>query len=207
MTLRPSKRSPPRRTRSTFETREGGATDGMSAGKSARIGVSAGLRAFYNWAVRHDHVPASPFMKQHLTVVQMYGELPRDRRLLEGEEAKILAAAPPRIRDLVIAALETGCRMGELSGLQWFQVRWDLNEIHLRLIATKGKKPRALPMSQRLRAVLELRRHAPAGEPHPPRAFVFGNEVGEQIKDPKKAWPRRSFARTATKSSIPRPAR
>ena len=33
-----------------------------------------------------------------------------------------------------------------------------------------------------------MRRHAPDGEPFPPDAFVFGNDVGERVKAIKKAW-------------------
>ena len=43
----------------------------------------------------------------------------RDRRLLGDEEARVLAAADPYTKDLIVAALETGCRGGELQSLQW----------------------------------------------------------------------------------------
>jgi hypothetical protein len=38
-------------------------------------------------------------------------------------------------------------------------------------------------MTQRLKATLELRKHAPDGTEHPGTAYVFGNEVGERIAD------------------------
>ena len=43
-------------------------------------------------------------------------------------------------------------------------------------------------MSQRLRAVLEMRRHASDGSLHGPERFVFGNEVGDSIKSVRTAW-------------------
>ena len=36
--------------------------------------------------------------------------------------------------------------------------------------------------------MLELRRHDPDGEEFKPEAFVFGNEVGERVKNYQKAW-------------------
>ncbi len=83
---------------------------------------------------------------------------------------------------LVVAALETSCRVGELLSLQWSQVRWAQNEIHLPAGKTKSKKPRYLPISSRLRAVLEMRRTDPAGGELPADAYLFGNELGEPIK-------------------------
>lgn len=37
-------------------------------------------------------------------------------------------------------------------------------------------------------AVLKMIEHDPAGHPHKPTAFVFGDKIGRQVKDPKKAW-------------------
>ena len=89
---------------------------------------------------------------------------------------------------LVTAALETCCRVGELLTLQWKHVRFDLNEIRLRAQNTKARRLRILPMSQRLRALLDMRRHDPAGQLLGPDAFVFGNAVGECIQSVDTAW-------------------
>jgi len=43
-------------------------------------------------------------------------------------------------------------------------------------------------VSSDLRAVLEMRRTDPAGQPLPPEAYVFGNAVGEPLTDIKTAW-------------------
>jgi integrase len=45
-----------------------------------------------------------------------------------------------------------------------------------------------LPVSDALAAVLELVKTDPDGRPHAPRAFVFGNAVGERIGPVKTAW-------------------
>jgi hypothetical protein len=68
-------------------------------------------------------------------------------------------------------------------------LRWDLNELHLSNRATKGLKTRYIPLSQELRAMLELRRYDPAGHEFGPNAYVFGNEVGERLKNYQSAGP------------------
>jgi hypothetical protein len=65
---------------------------------------------------------------------------------------------------------------------------WDLNELHLSNRATKGLKTRYIPLSQERRAMLELRRHDPAGQEFGPDAYVFGNEVGERLNNYQKSW-------------------
>src|SRR5712691_10349598 len=62
------------------------------------------------------------------------------------------------------SALETGCRIGEILNVQFKQLRWDLNELHLSNRTTKGLRTRYLPLSQELRAMLELRKYDPDGE-------------------------------------------
>jgi len=53
---------------------------------------------------------------------------------------------------------------------------------------TKAKKDRRIPVSSALQAVLDARRHDPAGEPLPPAAFVFGDEIGRRRGSIKTAW-------------------
>jgi integrase len=146
------------------------------------------LRAVYNWAIEHDYVSSTPFKRGTATMIRLLKEVERERRLMPGEEDELLAGANPQLRALITAALETGCRIGELLSLQWRQVRWDLNEVHLPAAKTKARRPRALPMSQRLRALLDMRRHDPAGREFPPEAFVFGDETGGRVKSVKTAW-------------------
>jgi integrase len=150
------------------------------------------LRAMFAWAVRRDHVERTPFKKGTEVVVRMSRELQRRRRLQAGEGEKLLAACGLKLRAIVEAALETGCRKGELLSLQWWQVRSEPKaEIFLPAAKTKTKADRTVPASSRLKAVLEMRpRTDPDGEELPPEAYVFGNEVGEPSKSFKRAWAR-----------------
>jgi hypothetical protein len=72
---------------------------------------------------------------------------------VKSEEERLLAAASPHLRALIVAGMETGCRVGELLSLQWHQVRWDLNEIHLPASKTKTRDQRDVPMTPNVRAV------------------------------------------------------
>ena len=68
------------------------------------------------------------------------------------------------------------------------QVRWDENVLCLSDETTKTAIARTIPISQRLRAELDMRRTDPMGQPFPMSACVFGNEVGDPIKSVRKAW-------------------
>ena len=62
----------------------------------------------------------------------------KDGKLTElGEERRLLAAAGPFLQRLIIAALETGCRRGELLSLVWADV--DLAGREIRIRAAKAK--------------------------------------------------------------------
>src|SRR5262245_21023872 len=62
----------------------------------------------------------------------------RERLILPDEEERLFNAAKPHLQALMIAALETSCRVGELLSLQWHRVRFDLNEIHFEPKKTKA---------------------------------------------------------------------
>jgi integrase len=103
-----------------------------------------------------------------------------------GEERRLLAVAGPRLQRLILGALETCCRCGELLQLQWRDVGEDW--IQIRAAHAKDGEPREIPISTRLRAVLDMARVDPAGRPLGPDAYVFGNALGEYEPFPRKAW-------------------
>jgi integrase len=81
----------------------------------------------------------------------------RKRRLKEGEEARILDACDRGrnrwLRPLVILAVETAMRRGELVGLLWEHV--DLHKRVAHLPQTKNGESRDVPLSQRATATLK----------------------------------------------------
>ena len=186
----------------------------QSAG-SARAGIKGGevginrllsrLRHLLSWAVVEGYLPETPFKRGAVTVVKMEAgaESARTRRLepsmtmpggetREGEESRLLRHAGPHLRALIVAALSTGCRLGELLSLQWSQIRFDEQGQPRWLVLpptkTKTAEGRTVPISSRLKAELAMRRHAPDGAEHGPDAYVFGNECGEQVTSVRTAW-------------------
>ena len=76
--------------------------------------------------------------------------------------------------------------------MRWLRIRFDEHGqpcwIVLPAERTKTHEARVIPISQRLRAVLDVRRTGSNGSPLPAAAYVFGNEVGESIGSISTAW-------------------
>jgi integrase len=175
---------------------------------TGRVGVNRNvrrLRALFRWALKKQYATSTPFKINGETVISLDKEQPRSRRLnppeYPDEEAKLLAAAGPHLRALIEAALDTGCRSGELLSLTWAQVegltlgddgktiRWTPKpRLFLPKEKTKTKADRWVPISTRLRSLLEMRRFDPAGQPLPMDRYVFGTEIGTRVLSFKRAW-------------------
>jgi integrase len=121
-------------------------------------------------------------------VLQRAAGVKRHRRVDDEEERALLRHATDGLQRLVIAAIETGCRQGELLGLQWADVALERKEQELTIRTSKTGAGRTVPISPRLRAVLELLRNDPAGEPHAPNVYVFGHVGAGRPGFPQKAW-------------------
>ena len=79
-------------------------------------------------------------------------------------------------------------RRSHLS-LQWAQISTSpCAEIFIPAQKAKQKKARRVPISSRLKAILEMRRFGPDGEDQPSNAFVFGNAVGERTGTTSIDW-------------------
>ena len=97
----------------------------------------------------------------------------RNRRLLPDGEQQLLRNGPPHLQRLIIAALETGCRSGELLSLTWGKV--GPCELTLEADQTKDEEQRIVPISSRLAAVLEMVRTDPAGRVYPRPRMCSGS--------------------------------
>lgn len=71
----------------------------------------------------------------------------RERRLQAGEEERLLAAADPRLRAVIVWALETAMRRGEIVGLRGPDVDVEARVATLR--DTKNGDARTVPLSSR----------------------------------------------------------
>jgi integrase len=149
------------------------------------------LSAVFAWAASRKRrlVDESPFRDGDQAAVEHFPEAARTRRLHPGEGERLLRACGDHLRAVVECALETGMRKGEILSLQWSQVRWSPRpQILLPASKTKTKRDRTIPVSARLRAILEMRRLDAAGDPMGPDAYVFGTVTGERVLDVKRAW-------------------
>lgn len=91
----------------------------------------------------------------------------RDRRLMEGEEAKLLAEAA-RLRndylhDVIVLALETGMRASEIIYMRWSQLNTTKQTYRLSHSETKNGMGRVVPLSSKAVELLKVRKaHAEA---------------------------------------------
>lgn len=83
-------------------------------------------------------------------------------RFLEREEIpRLLAACSPQIHALVVCALMTGLRKGELLKLRWEHV--DLGNGIIYVLQTKSGKPREIPIAAKLAGLLSGLPRSPSG--------------------------------------------
>ena len=147
--------------------------------------LHAHLRSLWRWAIAKGYCDTTPFARAGLPTLRTRPEQPRARRLTRDEATRLLAACRPHLRDVVIAALETGCRKQELLSLQWQQVHWDRNELYLPGAKTKTKRPRRIPISAALHEMLVRRQRGPTGRTYGPDDYVWGTDAGTRIQDIK----------------------
>jgi integrase len=148
------------------------------------------LREMLNWAVGREHLDRTPFRRG--TVCLIRPELEdnmRRRRISEAEETSLLAAAPPHLRSMIICAIDTGMRRGEMFAIRWADVDLAQGLITLRGKTTKSGRTRRVPIgTTRLQAVLDWLRIDAAGEKKPAEALVFSNEIGEPMGSFRTTW-------------------
>lgn len=130
------------------------------------------LRAMLRLAELKGWLARSPFNAGE-PLINKADENRRERVLSPGEEARLLQAClederRKHLRPLIICALDTAARRGELFKLRWRDVH--LEEGYMRLLAenTKTQRARVVPITPRMREAL---RELPAGAPE---ALVFG---------------------------------
>lgn len=144
------------------------------------------LKAMFRWAVRKGYLARNPVSEDSALKREKHAR--RTRRLGVDEEQRLIAAAPARLQRLILGALESGARLGELLSLLWKDVDLTRGEVTIRATNAKNKENRHIPISARLRAVLEMGRYDPAGALFGPEDHVFGDEVGRRLCTTQKAW-------------------
>ena len=131
------------------------------------------LKRMFNLAINwDDYLGSNPVKK-----VKFFQEITQGNRVLSlEEEKKLLSFATPYIQDIVVFALNTGLRIGEILSLTWKGV--DLENDLLTVFAQKTQKNREIPINAKARRVLEYWALGRKSE------FVFYNhETGNPFVD------------------------
>jgi integrase len=118
------------------------------------------LRRVLSLAIEWGILEASPKLRL------LPGEHHRERVVTQVEERRYLAAAQPLLADVATVLADTGLRPDECYRLRWEDLTW-ANGINGSLLVAHGKTAaarRVLPMTPRVRSVLETRWNA-AGKP------------------------------------------
>lgn len=130
------------------------------------------LRRLLNIAERNGWIAKNPF-KSGDSLIHIADEKKRERVLTREEELKLLAqcmGSRKHLRPLIIAGVDTGCRLGELLSLTWGDVDFDNCIITLKAFNTKTMRERQVSMTIRLKQELEVLH---AANSHP-ESLVFG---------------------------------
>ncbi len=84
------------------------------------------------------------------------------RYLSSRQEEALLDSLPARYRPIVVVALNTGLRQGELLRLRWQDIDWDIGMITVH--QTKSGKPHRVPMNSKVQTILNELKNP--DEPH-----------------------------------------
>jgi integrase len=115
--------------------------------------------------------------REELTAIKKYQEPDGRLRYLSGEAeaARLLQACDDSLRPIVMTALHTGMRKGELLSLTWDLV--DMTHGFIRLKQTKNGKARALPFNETLWSLFSGLRT------RPDVPWVFHDAAGRRHND------------------------
>lgn len=134
------------------------------------------LKHIYTIALKNGRATSNPV--KEIKLLREENEI--TNVLSRDDEARLLENSSPHIHRVVVCALETGMRLGEILGLKWEQV--DLPRRLIRVTKTKTGRTREIDITDRLRTVLgQARRQAKSGH-------VFRGADGEQILSVKEGY-------------------
>lgn len=137
------------------------------------------LRAVLRFATRQGWITRTPF-EAGTSLISKAEENKRERTLSPEEEAKLLAACGKRrthLRPIIVTALDTAMRRGELFKLKWNDVNIERGVITILATNTKVERERHVGMTSRVKE--ELRKLWVKSD-QKPDSLVFG--VKDTIK-------------------------
>ncbi len=133
------------------------------------------LRHIFNMGIEWEFLTRNPVASR---AVRFDKEKSRERTLEDDEFSKLLDACSGRLYQIVILALNTGMRLGEILGLKWEYIRLDQGKIEIK--HTKTDEDRIIPINSFLRQVLESMPHK--------EGYLFVNRDDGKTGTIKTAW-------------------
>jgi integrase len=115
------------------------------------------LRTMLNFALQNEWIIKNPFILSK-GIISISAEVERDRILSFDEEKRLLAVCYGRrvhLKAVLICALDTAMRRGEIFKMKWEDVNFELNKIHIPQTNTKTEDARIVGITPRLRNELE----------------------------------------------------
>lgn len=88
------------------------------------------------------------------------------------------------MRDRIIGALETGCRLGEMLKIQNLHVLWSTHQISIPAEHAKDAESRRIPFEPKGRLAQLLNRRRFLG----PKGYAFGGPTGQYQGTIRTAW-------------------
>lgn len=121
-------------------------------------------------------------LKQGSNPVRFIKFLPEDnlqfQTLSERDEKALIAYCPPYLQDMIVFAINTGLRCGDIFDLQWEEV--DFEGRRLKIVMQKSRKPLGIPLNDSACGILEAWHGMKKGP------YVFYNHMtGDRFRDLK----------------------
>jgi integrase len=116
------------------------------------------MRAIFNVAAREGWVIKNPFVSGK-SLISVADERQRERILTKEEEERLLAACTGRrehLMSIVVCALDTGCRLGEILKLKWEDVDFENHILTIKSLNTKTLRERQIAMTERLAKEMKI---------------------------------------------------
>ena len=131
------------------------------------------LRRILSIAVSNGWLIKNPF-EMGDSLITPADEKHRERIISKEEEEKLLAActgARAHLRAIIICALDTGMRRGEIFKLKWSDIDFENRIMNVQALNTKTLRQRQIALSSRLAQELLTLKQASSGNPD---SLVFG---------------------------------
>jgi integrase len=130
------------------------------------------LRRVLYWAVEEGYLSANPLGR-----LRMERERRTKRPVLSlREEQQLLAASPAHLQRIILCALHTGMRRGEILSQHWEDIDFDNRILHVSHSKTPEGEAREIPLTNRLCEMLHANRQ------HRGPVFTYDSDALKNIK-------------------------